>query len=146
MSLSKAYKLDDKKITAGIEVELPANEDGSIPTFVIARAGRGNKRYSAALERSMRPLQAELRTKNLKNDKAEKALIEAFVEGCLVSWKNVLKSDVTGVESDTGYADFSASNALALMNNLPELYVDLQERANDFSLFREGEQDESAKN
>lgn len=146
MSLTSAYQLDSAKENEGVKILMPPNEDGSIPTFIIARTGRSNKRYSKALERNMRPVQAQMRTKTLSNEKADELLMASFVEGALLNWQNVLLSDVTGSNNDKGFAEFSQENAKKLLSRLPELYVDLQERANDITLFREGETEEATKN
>ena len=38
-TLTKIYKTDATKEVEGIRVEMPANDDGTIPFFVIARTG-----------------------------------------------------------------------------------------------------------
>jgi len=147
MSLTKIYKTDSKKETEGVTVSMPANDDGTVPYFIIARTGgKSNQRYQKALERNMRPVRAELRLKTLDNQRADELLMASFVEGALLSWGNIPLSDVSGVETDTGYCEYSQDNAKKLLTRLPELYADLQERAADLTLFREGEEDASAKN
>lgn len=146
-TLSKIYKTDTTKEVEGVRIEMPANDDGTVPYFVLARAGgKSNQRYQKALERNMRPVKAELRLKTLDNKRADELLMASFVEGSLLSWGNVPKADVTGVETDEGYCEYSQENAKQLMTRLPELYADLQERAADLSYFREGVDEESAKN
>ena len=99
-----------------------------------------------ALERNVRPVRAELRLKTLDTARADQLLMASFVEGALLTWGNIPKADVTGVETDDGYMEYSQENAKQLLTRLPELYADLQERAADLSLFREGVEDEAAKN
>jgi len=146
MSLTKAYKTDDKKEIEGAEIKMPPNDDGSVPTFIVARTSQSNERYTKALERIMRPHQALVRTKQLKNKQANDLLRQAFVEGALNSWQNVMLADVTGVETDEGFADFSKENAAKLFDNLPELYAYLQECAADISVYKAAVSEESAKN
>lgn len=148
MSLTKIYKTDTKKEVDGVKINMPQNEDGTVPYFVIARTGgKSNQRYQKALERNMRPVRAELRLKTLDNQRADELLMASFVEGALLSWGNIPLSDVTGNEADTGYCEYSQESAKKLLTRLPELYADLQERAADLSLFREGgEEEASAKN
>lgn len=146
MSLTATYKTDEDKSVNGVQIKLSANEDGSIPFFVIARTGRSNKRYTKALERIMRPYQAQVRTKTLGDDLAGELLMQAFIEGSLLTWGNILASDVTADASKEGFTEFSIDAAKQLFTNLPDLYDDLTIQANDVSLFRATVAEESAKN
>lgn len=146
MSLTQTFKTDPKKEADGIKIEYPPNEDGSIPSFIIRRTARSNKEYGKALERNMRPFQAQVRTKSLKEEKAGELLMISFVEGALVSWANIPLSDVTGVKTDTGFAEHNLENAKKLFTNIPDMLDDLQNQASDISLFRSDDQEENAKN
>lgn len=146
MSLSKTYATDTTKENEGVKVSMPQNDDGSIPYFIIARTGRANKRYTKALERNMRPVQAQIRTKTLGNEQADTLLMSSFIEGALQSWGNIELADVTGNPEDKGFADFNPENAGKLFTRLPDLFADLTEQANDVALFRSGENEEIAKN
>lgn len=149
MSLTKSYKLDERKEIEGIEIKMPANDDGTVPTFVIARSGgRTNKRYQKAIERATRPVQTQIRTKTLDNAVADGLFMTAFIEGSMVTWKDVLMSDVTGeaTEDPNQKAEFNATNATMLFSRLPELYTDLQTQANDIALFREDVLEGASKN
>lgn len=146
MTLAKIFKTDDKKEVEGVRIEYPANEDGTVPYFVIRRTSRSNKEYTKALERNMRPVQVQLRTKTLANEKADQLLMQSFIEGALVTWANIPNSDVTGSETDTGYAVYSIESAKKLFTNIPDLYADLTEQANEVVLFRNNDQEETAKN
>lgn len=146
MSLSTVYKTDSKKETEGVEIKLAANEDGSIPTFVLARAGKSNPAYVKALNTHSKPVQALIRTKHLSDAQGEELLLKAFIDGILRTWKNVLLSDVTGDDSDKGFADFNMANATKLFKRLPDLLADLETQANDVALFREATLEEQAKN
>lgn len=149
MSLTKHYKLDTKKETEGVEIKLSPNDDKTIPTFIVARAGgRTNKRYQKALERNSRPVAAQLRTKTLGNEAADGLLMSSFIEGALIGWQNILLSDVTGEigQDPNSKAEFTPENATMLFARLPELYSDLQLQANDVALFREDDLEQASKN
>src|ERR1043166_2725598 len=146
MSLTKAFKTDKTKEIEGVAIKMPANEDGTIPTFIVSRLGRSNQRYTRALERIMKPHAAAVRTKTLSNDMADKLLRQAFIEGALITWQNVKMADVTGDESQEGDCTFTPAGAAELFDHLPELYETLSAEANDVSLFREGTAEADAKN
>lgn len=146
MSLSNQFKTDKKAEIEGKRVEYAENKDGTIPTFIIGRANRTNRRYSQALERLTKPHRAALKLNSLPKEKAEEIWRDVFIEGNLHGWENVKMSDVTGNEQDEGYAEFTKENAVLLFKNLPDLYDDLSGRANDAAEFRIASMEEEAKN
>lgn len=146
MSLTKNFKTNQKKEIEGVAIPMPANDDGTVPTFTVARSGSSNTRYTKALERVMRPHQAAQRTKTLGEEMARSLLRQAFVEGCLLNWQNVLLSDVSGDVEAVGFAPFNIDNANTLFAKLPDLYDQLQLMAADVALYREGETEAVVKN
>ncbi|URA06917.1 tail chaperonin [Xanthomonas phage Pfeifenkraut] len=146
MSLSREYKTDSEKEVSGVPVEVGQNDDGSIPTFILARASKTNKAYQAALTKAAAPFQRQIQLKIDVSVQLEKAFMDVFCDTVLRGWSNVLMSDVTGNESDKGFADFSKQNATLLFKRLPDLYDYLQEQANSASLFLDATREESAKN
>lgn len=147
MSLSKQYKTNNALETEGVAVPIgEPNEDGSIPTLVIGRTSKSNKPYQAALSKAAAPFQRQLQMKVDVSQQLEKAFMEVFCDTILRGWSNILLSDVTGNETDTGYAEFSKQNALSLFNRLPDIYEFAQEQASNVSLFLEHSREENAKN
>lgn len=146
MSLSREYKTDSEKEVSGVPVEVGQNDDGSIPTFILARASKTNKAYQAALTKAAAPFQRQIQLKIDVSVQLEKAFMDVFCDTVLRGWSNVLMSDVTGNESDKGFADFSKQNATLLFKRLPDLYDYLQEQSNSASLFLDATREESAKN
>lgn len=146
MSLSREYKTDSEKEISGVPVEVGHNDDGSIPTFILARASKTNKAYQAALTKAAAPFQRQIQLKIDVSVQLEKAFMEVFCDTVLRGWSNVLMSDVTGNEADKGFADFSKNNATLLFKRLPDLYDYLQEQSNSASLFLDATREESAKN
>lgn len=148
MSLSKEYKTDSDLEIKGVPVEFPnaANEDGSIPTFIVGRTSKSNKTYQAALTKAAAPYQRQIQLKVDVSAQLEKAFLGVYVDTILRGWSNIPMSDVTGNESDKGYADFNKQNAVALLTRLPDVYDFLQEQSNSAALFLESVREESAKN
>jgi len=147
MSLSKQYQTNSELENSGVPVSVgDENPDGSFATFILARASKSNKAYQAALTKAAAPFQRQLQLKIDVSAQLEKAFMGVFCDTVLRGWSNVLKADVTGVETDEGFIEFNKQNAIALFTRLPELYDFLQEQANSASLFLEATREESAKN
>lgn len=146
MSLTKQFQTNPEIENAGVEVKFAPNEDKTVPTFVIARAGKSNKRYQVALNAALKPHARAQQLGTLAPEMAEEIYMGVFINTILKGWSNVLLADVTGKSSDTGYADFNADNARMLFVRLPEIYDDLVDKANSASLFREESLEEDAKN
>lgn len=147
MSLSDTFKTNKDKELNGVEIQAGVNDDGSIPTFIVARASKTNKPYQLALANGIKPIQHLIKAKvNDASEKLDKVFVTVFCNVLLKGWSNVLKSDVTGEPEDKGFIEFSKQNALALFNRLPDLYEHLSEQANELSLFADGDREESAKN
>lgn len=146
MSLTNQFKLDEIKIIQGVEIQLGENDDGTVPTFLISTTARLNKSYAKELERTFKPHQNAMRLKTMSNDLAGKLMQEVFSKTVLLGWQNVLNSDVSGDDTQTGFADFNLENAKNLFENLPMLYDSLSEQAADTSNFRQAVIEENAKN
>lgn len=141
MSIHSQFATDTKKETEGVEIPYPdaANSDGSIPTFVIARAGKSNKKYSRMLERATKPHRHAMKTGTISNETSEKLMMDVFVDTLLLDWKHVQDRNGKTIV-------YNRENAIALMKELPDLYADLTNQTQQIELFREEEKEEEAKN
>ena len=141
MSLYKQFATNTEKEIEGIEVQMTEaeNDDGSIPTFVVSRMGKSNKRYSKALEAATRPYRRQIELGTMNNDKAEEIFLGVFVDTVLKGWKNV--RDESGADMP-----FTKQTATKLFKDLPEVYERLQEEAKLSANFRETSLEEEAKN
>ncbi len=141
MSLYKQFATNTEKEIEGIEVQMTEaeNDDGSIPTFVVSRMGKSNKRYSKALEAATRPYRRQIELGTMNNDKAEEIFLGVFVDTVLKGWKNV--RDESGADMP-----FTKQTATKLFKDLPEVYERLQEEAKLSANFREASLEEEAKN
>ena len=141
MSLYKQFATNTDKEIEGIEVQMTEaeNEDGSIPTFVVSRMGKSNKRYSKALEAATRPYRRQIELGTMNNDKAEEIFMGVFVDTVLKGWKNV--RDESGAE-----LPFNKQSATKLFKDLPEVYERLQEEAKLSANFRDAALEEEVKN
>lgn len=139
MSIFKQFGTDKKLEQDGVLVEYPANEDGSIPSFRLARMCRSNKRYMKAVEAATRPHKRAIELGTIKPETAEEVFLDVFVGTILLGWDNI--QDNTWLE-----IPFSKEAAKNLLKELPDLYDDLQEKAKNMSLFLESEMEQEAKN
>ncbi|WLJ71194.1 hypothetical protein [Sphingomonas phage Birtae] len=147
MSLRGTFKTDKTKEVEGVEIPVGMNDHNKLPiTIRISRMSRSNKRYTKALEEATRPHSSAINNETLDNEIGSRILQEVFVDTVLLGWGNLPKSDLTGNDEDTDELPFSRENALALFEELPDLYDDWESRAKKASTFRESERSKSAKN
>lgn len=139
MSIYNQFATDKSKEVEGVDVTFPANEDGSTPTFKIARMGKSNKRYTKAVERASRPYRRQIELKTLDEATSEKLMLEVFVETILLGWANIQGRDGKPLP-------FNRANAIKLMEDLPDLYSELVEEASKASRFREEQMEAESKN
>ena len=139
MSLYKQFKTNMMKEQEGVRVEYGPNEDGSIPTFFLRRMHKSNRAYSKALEVATRPHRRAIELETLDSKLAERIFLDVFVSTILCGWDNVYNEEGQPLP-------FSKENAVNLLESLPELYDDLQEKARKVSLFMADNLEEDGKN
>jgi hypothetical protein len=139
MSIYKQFLTDTSAETDGAEIVFAANEDGTIPTFRVARMGGANKRYAAELTRQTRPLTAAIRNGMLSDDQAKRISLNVFIETVLLDWYNM--QDAAG-----NIISYSKPAARKLFEDLPDLYEELVRQAMAITTFQIAELDETAKN
>lgn len=147
MSLRKTFKTDKTAEIEGVEVEVAVNEHNGRPiTIRLARMSTTNKRYTKELDRVTKPHMAAIQNDAMDNDLARKMLQRVFVDTILLGWSNLPKSELTGNAEDTEDLEFTADNAMALFDEMPDLYDDWEGRAKKAAAFREAEKEKSAGN
>ncbi|AEX56102.1 tail protein [Burkholderia phage vB_BceS_KL1] len=139
--LFKQYKTNSAKESEGVEIEFAEaqNEDGTIPTFIISRMGKGNKAYSKSLEAATRPYRRQVELGTLKNEVAEGLFLGVFVDTILRGWKNVQAEDGSELP-------YTKDNATKLLTDLPDVYERLQEEAKLSANFRDSSLETEAGN
>lgn len=139
MSIYKLFKTDKNLEQDGVWIEYPENEDGSIPSFKIARMSRSNKNYLKAVEEKTKPYKRQIELNAMKSDLADDMLLDIFVSAILLDWKNV-------VTLQGNAFPYSKENAKQLMKMLHDLYDDLQEKAKEIQFFIDRDMENDAKN
>jgi hypothetical protein len=139
-SLFKNFATDHDAEQNGKQVTFPPNEDGTIPTFYVRRAGGANTQWQAAMNRATRPYRREMELADgLSEDKANAILMEVFCDVALVKWENVYDTHNKPIV-------YSKKAAKELFTVLPDLLFNLMGAARDIATFRETVRDAEAKN
>ena len=133
--LKRQFKNDVKKVVEGTRVpfEDAINDNGTVPTFILAYAGTGNKAYRKMLKAETHPHRKTIDAGKMNDEEADAIMKRVFVSTILRGWENVL-DDATGEP-----ISFSRENALALLNEegMEPLFERLQEEAGLETNFRE---------
>lgn len=139
MSLFDQFETDDSKEVEGVEVQYAPNKDGSIPTFLLSRMGKKNKKYQKYLDKMTKPVSRQLSLGTLSEEESDRIFVDVFVTTVLKGWNNVLGRDGKPMA-------FNKENGIMLMKALPDLYDDLTEKAKSAALFRDDTNEDDAKN
>ena len=139
MSLYKNYATDANRETNGAEVMFEANDDSTVPTFIVGRIGDSNKEYMKALRSATKPFQRQIDLGVLPPEKDAAIFMEVFLSSILKGWSNV--QDENGA-----LVSYSKENAQKLFADLPDVFKEIQKQASKAALFRKTVLDEQAKN
>lgn len=129
MSLYTLFKTDANLEKDGIFIEYGEASNGQPTRIKIARAGGQNTAFTKALERLTKPYRKAIQTNSLDDKTADRVYKEAFIDGVLLGWENVEGPDGELLE-------FNRENAIKLFTDLPDLFRDLREQAENVALFR----------
>lgn len=131
--LHKQFKTSKKKEREGIRIEYRDDENPDAPAvaFVIARAGGANVAYNKVLDRETKPLRRAIQAGTVSADTLMRCTRKAFIEACLLGWENV-PDEKTGKP-----IPFSKDAASDYLEELPDLFADLQQQASGAQLYLE---------
>lgn len=119
-----AFGTDESLEKKGIEIDY-----GDAGTFLVARAGGANKKFQKMVEQKFRPYRRQVQAGTMDNDVADRLLAEVFASTVLIDWDGV--TDEQGEEMAC-----TAENAVKLFTDLPDLFSDLREQAQEASNFQ----------
>lgn len=139
MTIYSQFQTDPAKENDGVPIEYGLNDDGTVPTFVISRTNRNNKIYAAAVDRETKPIRRMLDSGNLPPAQADKVYLKIFVKSILKGWTNVYGKD-------NQLLPYNEENAMILMQDLPDLYDELQDASKRVANFRLESLEVEAKN
>lgn len=115
----------------------------------VLRAGGNNKAYQRALETKTRPYRRAIQTETMSPERSLQVLREVYAEHVVKRWevKNEDGEWVEGVEGPDGdILPANPDNILRVFNDLPDLFMDIQEQANKVGLFRAAVQEAASGN
>lgn len=139
MSLYKQFKTDKNVEKEGIVLNYGKNSKGADIEIRIARAGGANVQYAKLLEVKTKPYRRQIQNETLDNDVAEKITKEVYAKAVVMGW--------TGVEDENGKPlEFSSENCIKLFDDLPDLWMDIQQQSTKAALFRADILEQDAKN
>lgn len=134
MSLYKHYETSTKLSTKGAPVKFEANEDGTIPTFFIARSHNSNQLFAKAVASHYAK-----GTDNMSEEELTEANLNIFLEGNLMGWENVL-------DRKDKPMPFSKENATTLLSDLPDVYQRLRIASNELANYLKTAEEKAVKN
>ena len=105
----------------------------------IRRAGGSNQAFTKALEKISRSYRAQIQHNLLSPDESLHIMIEVFAATVVINWEGVIGQDGKTLA-------FSKENCMKLFKDLPDLFRDVQEQAQNVSLFRANLSEADAKN
>jgi len=157
-SLFESYETNAKKEAEGVEVPFAPNQDGSVPTFILAATSKANAKYAKQLNAATKPYRRNMDA--MQDEVAERIYKDVFCKTVLKGWRNVqvpakhieqFKTEgvvnVVGANSNVDIdVTYSIENAIKLFTLLPRLYDDLVQRAASIELFRETQREGEAGN
>lgn len=120
----------------------------------VARAGGANKKYLALAEKTFKPVRRSIEAGSMSNQRAEHLLMDVYSKAVVKDWETKVTDPISGEESwkkgiedpDGDLLEVNAANIYQTFQNLPSLFLDLQQQADVIANFRAAELEEEAKN
>lgn len=133
------YKTDPKVEQEGVVLELGLNQRGEMAALRIARAGGANVAFSKLVEQKLKPHKRAVQTDSLDKAVADNIMKDVYASTVVVGWENM--------EDENGEPlEFTKDNVLKVLNDLPDLWADVQATSLKASLYREQVREADAKN
>lgn len=143
MSLYSRYKTNNDLEKTGIVMDLGEAQ------IRMRRAGGANVAYTSRMEVLTKPYRRAIQTNSLPRGTAQEIAIRAYAETVITEWKT-RKEDGTfydGIQTEDGSTvPFTVDNVIKALTDLPDLFADIQEFAQNSSLFLQSNLEDDAKN
>jgi len=137
MSLYSQYKTNTEYEKKGVTFQFGDYR------IVLARAGGANARYQKVLTAKMKPYRRAIQNGSLDNETEIRIMRETFIDCCIIDWltKSVAEDGTVdwkkGIEGPDGtLKPVNKENLLAVYEDLPDLFIEHQNLANDMNNYR----------
>ena len=139
MSLYSQFKTDEKLEKEGILLEFGLTDNGKPIHIRIARAGGANKMYERLLEAEVKPYRRMIQNESIDNSIVQGILRRVYSKAVIIDWENV--QDAEGKD-----IPFSVENCHKLLQDLPDLFLNIQDASQRAALFRVDTREADGKN
>ena len=130
MSLYKQFGTDKNLEKDGIDLEYGTSDDGQPIIIRIARAGGANQTFSKIAEHKLKPYRRQIQNETADKDVIDRAMREVYADAVILGWTNVR-------DRDENVLEFTKENVLRVLEDLPDLWADIQKMSGNVALFRE---------
>lgn len=143
------FHLDPKIVKEGIIYE------DEFQRINVTFAGPENTRYDKMLKNKLKPFDSRIKADNFPDSEFHKILAEVYPVCVIQSWEaKKFQNDetedfewVNGLYNEDGtIVEANEENMVNILKKNTRLLTDLQKIANNFSLYRQGQKEENAKN
>lgn len=135
--MSNPYKLfetnKELEIGKGVTLQYPGF------SIVIHRAGGMNKKFARVLDEKMKPFRQRFDRGLLDEETSQRILVETYAESVVIGWQKV-------TDKDGKLMKFTVENVIKLFTDLPDLFDDVKNQANQVSVFRQEQEKVAEKN
>ncbi len=107
--------------------------------ITIARAGMGNRKYRDLLATVQKKHRHQIDNDLLDDGLSDALMIGIYADSVILGWANVTGADGRALA-------FNRTNVIKLLTDLPDLFVNITEQANDARNFRKSELADAEKN
>lgn len=129
MSLYSQFTTDPQLEREGVLLEYGTSSTGQPVTIRIARAGGANVQFQKRLEALTKPFRRQIQTETIDQKVSEKLVRQVYAETVVLGWENVEDRDGNPIP-------YSRDACMKLFDDLPDLFLDIQEQAQRVALFR----------
>ena len=123
MSIYSQFATDENLETKGIWLEY---DEGA--SFLVARAGGSNVKFKKFLEKATRPHRRAIQRGTISDEVVDKIMMQAYAKHVVLGWKNITDKKGNPIE-------FTEANFIKLMQDLKDLWIDIQTQAQNMALF-----------
>ena len=114
----------------------------------ISSAGQNNKKYVKYAEKALKPVRKAMQSGALSNERSQKIMSDIYAKTIIIDWETMVDGSLQkGIEQRDGSIEpMNYESVLRAFNDLPNLFIDIQEQANSIANFRKAELEEESGN